>query len=144
MESSKNRNGLNSLVIQAGQPRCKIKQFGNVWFADLTKAKIQVFPIACWFDTIRSTMSNLISLTSVQLRRAARLQKQIETLNIHLAGILTGNNSTSAREIAPESKSVPAPTKPRKKMSAATRAKIAVGAKARWAEIRAERATTES
>jgi hypothetical protein len=86
-------------------------------------------------------MSNLSSLASAQLRRAADLQEQIEALNHQLAGVLAG----SGPALAPETVSVPVsePVKTRKnyKLSAAGRAKKIAAQKASWAKVRAEKAS---
>jgi hypothetical protein len=70
-------------------------------------------------------MSNLLSLTTTQLRRAADLKEKIEALNKELASILGTPASVSAKS-------------PKKKggMSAAGRAKVAAAQKARWAKIK--------
>ena len=70
-------------------------------------------------------MSNLSSLTSAQLKRAASLKDKIAALEKELNAIL-GAPTTAA--------SVP---KKKGKMSAAGRAKIAAAQKARWAKIKA-------
>jgi hypothetical protein len=77
-------------------------------------------------------MSNLISLTTTQLRHAADLKEKIEALNKELASILGA--------------STPAPAKaPKKsKMSAAGRAKVAAAQKARWAKIKAAKPAVKS
>ena len=69
-------------------------------------------------------MSNLISLTTTQLRHAADLKEKIEALNKQLASILGA--------------STPAPAKASKKgkMSVAGRANVAAAQKARWAKIK--------
>jgi hypothetical protein len=67
-------------------------------------------------------MSNLLSLTTTQLRRAADLKGKIEALQKQLASIL-----------GPAA--APAPKK-QFKMSAAARAKIAAAQKARWAKVK--------
>jgi len=68
-------------------------------------------------------MSNLISLTSAQLNRAADLKEQISRLERELFSIL-GERPAS----------VPSPKK--RKFSAAARAKIAAAQKARWAKLK--------
>ncbi len=67
-------------------------------------------------------MTNLLSLTTAQLRRAADLKENIETLNKELSSILGSPTSVSA--------------KPSKTMSAAARGKIAAAQKARWAKLK--------
>lgn len=69
-------------------------------------------------------MSNLLSLTSAQLRRAADLKEKIARLEKELASIL-GSTSPAA-----------APAKKRT-MSAATKKKMRAAQQARWAKIRA-------
>jgi hypothetical protein len=69
-------------------------------------------------------MSNLLSLTTKQLRRAADLKEKIEALNTELASILG----------TPASGSVKAPKK--RGMSAAGRTAVAAAQKARWAKIK--------
>ena len=71
-------------------------------------------------------MSNLLSLTTTQLRHAADLKEKIEALNKELASILGAPASVSAK--APKKKGG---------MSAAGRAKVAAAQKARWAKIKA-------
>jgi len=71
------------------------------------------------------------SLTSSQLRRALSLQERIEKLQKTLASIY-GNGESAASSPAPGAK---APRK--RRMSAAGRAAIRAGAKARWAKYRA-------
>jgi hypothetical protein len=69
-------------------------------------------------------MTNLLSLTTKQLRHAVSLKKQIETLSNRLASILG----------APASK--PAKARRKRGMSAAGRAAVAAAQKARWAKIK--------
>ena len=66
-------------------------------------------------------MSNLLSLTSAQLKHAADIKDKISALEKELAGILGSPT--------------PAPKK-KSKMSAAARAKIAAAQKARWAKAK--------
>jgi hypothetical protein len=68
-------------------------------------------------------MTNLLSLTSAQLRHAASLKDQIDRLSKQLSSILGSPASNGA------------PRK-RAKMSAAARAKIAKAQKARWAKVK--------
>ena len=105
-------------------------------------------------------MSNLLSLTTKQLRHAVTLKGQIEALTNKLASILGAPASVSAKrpkkrgmsaagraavaaaqkarwaKIKTAKTAAKAPTKKRK-MSAAGRAKIAATARARWAKIKA-------
>src|SRR5437764_1035689 len=73
-------------------------------------------------------MSNLSSLSSAQLRSAADIKDQIETLNKELGSLLGGSSSTAAKSSVPKGK---------RKMSAGARAKIAAAQKARWAKVNA-------
>jgi hypothetical protein len=97
-------------------------------------------------------MKSISSLTAEQLRRAAAIKEQIDTLESELGKILggaaeagTGKRvmSASARaRIAAAQRARWAKVKgnggaPRRKMSAAARAKIAAAAKARWAKAKA-------
>lgn len=82
-------------------------------------------------------MSNLSSLTSAQLRRAAELQEQIEALNGQLAGILSGNGSAEALETASVPGTEPVKTRKKYKLSTAGRAKKVAAQKARWAKVKA-------
>jgi aminoglycoside phosphotransferase len=72
-------------------------------------------------------MSSLLTgLSAQQLRRAAELKDKIQSLEKELGriGVL-------------ESKAAPAKKSSKRKMSAATKAKIAAAARARWAKVRA-------
>jgi len=72
-------------------------------------------------------MSDLLSLTSAQLKRAAAIKDKISAWEKKLASIL-GSTSTA---------SVAAPvSRKRRKLSAAGRAKIAAAQKARWAKVK--------
>jgi hypothetical protein len=110
-------------------------------------------------------MSILSSLSSNQLKRAAAIQEQIETLHEELADLLGGSAAAAPAAAAPKAgrrkisaagiarikaaqklrwakvkAGAPAKAgakKGKKKMSAAARAKIAAVAKARWAAIKA-------
>jgi hypothetical protein len=112
-------------------------------------------------------MSNLSSLTSAQLKRAAELKEQLEALAAELAGLLENGDATVVAEPARKGKfsaaglarlraaqkarwakikaakgdkKVSVEKKSRRKMSAAGRAKIAAGARARWARFHAAQA----
>jgi len=68
--------------------------------------------------------SSLIDITAKQLRQAAGIKERINELENELRGILGGTETTSLES-------------PRtKRMSAAGRAAIAAGARARWAKVR--------
>ena len=73
-------------------------------------------------------MSNLLSLTSSQLKRAADLKDRIEALNQELASLF-GSSATVA-SVEPKAK------RGRKKISAAGIAKIIAAQKARWAKVK--------
>jgi hypothetical protein len=79
-------------------------------------------------------MSNqLSSLTTVQLRRAADLKEKIDALDQELNALLGASASAS----------VEAPVKKRG-MSAAGRAKIAAGQKARWAKAKSGKSAAQT
>ena len=73
---------------------------------------------------------NLFDLTITQLKRAAAIKEQIETLNKELRGLLGASAKSGA---APKNK---------RTMSAATKKKIAASQKARWANPRRGNPTT--
>ena len=77
-------------------------------------------------------MSNLLTLTSAQLIKAANLKDKIEALTKELTGLL--GSSALVKSAAKPSK--------KKGMSAAGRAKIAAAQKARWAKVNAAKAKT--
>lgn len=68
---------------------------------------------------------NILDLTPNQLKRAAAIKEQIESLNRELRAIL----GTSA-------KSAPTTNKRKRTMSAAVKKKIAAAQRARWANLR--------
>jgi hypothetical protein len=80
----------------------------------------------------QTTMNNLLSLTTKQLRQAADLKEKIEALNIELVSILGAPASTYAK----------APKKPG--MSAAGRARVAAAQKARWAKIKGAKSAVKA
>ncbi|MEI6394109.1 MAG: hypothetical protein WCT12_23770, partial [Verrucomicrobiota bacterium] len=83
--------------------------------------------LTLFLDLLHIT-SNMINITSAQLRKAADLQEQIQELQQQVNQILGGEVPTPAQ-----------PTEaPKKKgeMSAAGRAAISAAAKARWAKRR--------
>jgi hypothetical protein len=75
------------------------------------------------------TTTNLLSLSVVQLRRAASIKEQIETLEAELSNLLGGISSG------------PAGKGNRSTRSAATRAKMAAAQRARWAKVNAGKQT---
>jgi hypothetical protein len=77
-------------------------------------------------------MSNLLSLTTTQLRHAADLKEKIEALTKELASILGAPAPVSAK--APKKST----------MSAAGRANVAKAQKARWAKIKAAKPTAKA
>ena len=72
-------------------------------------------------------MSSIINLSAQQLRRAAAIKEQIQSLENELGRIFVSS-------IKPV---VAAAPKKRRKMSAAARKKISLAAKARWAKVKA-------
>jgi hypothetical protein len=70
-----------------------------------------------------------MNISASQLRRAADIQDKIESLRRAFDKLIGGNSENP--------KSVAAPKRKRRKMSAAARAKIAAAARARWAKVRA-------
>jgi hypothetical protein len=76
-------------------------------------------------------MSNMLSELSVkQLKQAIRLREKIEALQTKLDHILGSSGTTPAAKGKPG-------RKPRRKMSAAAKAKISAAAKKRWAKAKA-------
>ena len=72
-------------------------------------------------------MSSIINLSAQQLRRAATIKEQIQSLENELNRIF-GSPAKTATAAAP---------KKRRKMSTAARKKISLAAKARWAKVKA-------
>jgi hypothetical protein len=73
-------------------------------------------------------MSSTINLSPAQLRQAANLKEQIQSLEKQVAQLL----GSTSKPAAPASKK-------KNKMSAAGRAKIAAAQKARWAKVKASK-----
>ena len=71
-------------------------------------------------------MNIILRLSSAELLQAAKLQEQIESVQSELE-LLVGTATTPTAE-----------PKRRRKMSAARRAKIAAGQRARWAKVKGE------
>jgi hypothetical protein len=74
---------------------------------------------------------SIINLTSKQLRRAASITEQIEELQNEL-NKLAGGSTTPAKT-----------AKPKRRMSAAGRARIRAAAKARWAKVKGSKRSTK-
>ena len=75
----------------------------------------------------QSPMTNLIDLTTSQLHHIIAIKEQIERLQGQIDSLVAGGEISSS----------PAAKAPKKRrMSAAARARIAAGARARWARIR--------
>src|SRR5438046_1265921 len=70
--------------------------------------------------------SSLIDLSPRQLRQAADLKERIDSLQHDLLQILGAVSQSNGAATAPQ----------KRKMSAAARARIAAGARARWAKIK--------
>jgi hypothetical protein len=70
--------------------------------------------------------ASLINITAQQLRKAATLKEQIENLEHELQRLLGGGTASANG----------AGRTPNRRMSAAGRATIAAGARARWAKIK--------
>jgi hypothetical protein len=84
----------------------------------------------------------MTNISADQLRRAAQIKDQIESLESELSKILGGGGNgvpSPARRGRPAKVADVATQgmKPKRKMSAAGRAKIAAAAKARWAKAKA-------
>ena len=73
--------------------------------------------------------SSIANLSAQQLRRAANIKDKIQSLENDLQRIL-GASRKSITAVAPKKK---------RKMSAAGRAKIAAGQKARWAKVKGQK-----
>jgi hypothetical protein len=83
----------------------------------------------------QSPMSILSSLTTSQLNYIIAIKKQIEALQSQI------NSIAAAGGDLPSPFTDEAPKKPRRRVSAAGRARIAAAARARWAKHRGNRAT---
>lgn len=77
-------------------------------------------------------------LSPAQLREAIKLSEQIDSLRQRLHGILGGPGQ--ARTASTAKKAAKAFKPGRRTMSPAARAKIAAGARARWAKVRGTKA----
>ena len=78
-------------------------------------------------------MSNLLSLTTTELRRAADLKEKIAKLSKELGSIL-GESAPVAGKVT---------RRKRRKMSAATRAKMSAAQAARWANIKSPKSSVK-
>jgi len=74
-------------------------------------------------------MSSIINVSAQQLRRAAVIKEQIQSLENELGRILGSSAKATVNAAA-----IP---KNRRKMSAAVRRKMAAAAKLRWAKVKA-------
>jgi hypothetical protein len=73
----------------------------------------------------------VMGLSTKQLRKAADLRAKIDGLERQLAAILVGGGGVAAAEPV---------SKPKRKMSAAAKAKISAAQKKRWAKEKAAKA----
>ena len=73
-------------------------------------------------------MSSIINLSAQELRRAAEIKEKIQSLEGEMNRILGPSPSVSTTA-----------AKPKRKMSAAARARIAAAQKARWAKVKASK-----
>lgn len=73
-------------------------------------------------------MSSIINLSAQELRRAAEIKEKIQSLEGELNRILGPFQPVSTTA-----------AKPKRKMSAAARARIAAAQKARWAKVKASK-----
>ena len=76
---------------------------------------------------------DISNLSLDQLKRAVAIKEQIEALESELAGLLGAPKPAAA-----------APVPGKRSLSAATRAKMAAAHQARWAKIRAAKATPKA
>src|SRR6266446_5922558 len=76
---------------------------------------------------------SLTDLSPRQLRQAADLKERIDSLQHDLSQILGAVSQPNGAATAPQ----------KRKMSAAARARIAAGARARWARIKGKRAAAK-
>jgi hypothetical protein len=74
---------------------------------------------------------NLTDVSSLQLRRALEIKEQIEKLESELNSILSGGQTASR-----QSTTASIPSRGRRTMSAAARARIAAAQRARWAKVK--------
>src|SRR4051812_14390893 len=74
----------------------------------------------------------LTSLSARDLRRAAEIKERIDSLQNELVQILGSKSVTPAGRTGPG----------RRRMGAAARARIAAGARARWAKVKASETST--
>ena len=78
-------------------------------------------------------MKSISSLTALQLRRAAAIKDQIDTLETELGKILGGDGATTTTGTTA--------TPGKRTMSASGRARIIAAQKARWAKVKGSSAT---
>ena len=82
---------------------------------------------------MKNTMSNLLTLTSAQLIKAANIKDKIEALTKELNGLL-GSPAPAVKAAKPAKRG----------MSAAGRAAVSAAAKLRWAKINAAKASPKA
>jgi hypothetical protein len=89
--------------------------------------------------------NNMTNVSASDLRKAASIKDKIEELQSELNKILGGGDGTGVKRKYTKKtggdvdkfKAAHGEEKPKRKMSAAGRAKIAAAAKARWAKVKA-------
>jgi hypothetical protein len=81
-------------------------------------------------------MTNLQTLTVEQLRKVVAIKEEIERLESKLANIAGGRGPGRPRAIAARVPGI----RRRRKMSAAAKARIAAGQRARWAKVKGRKA----
>lgn len=81
--------------------------------------------------------SILGDLSAQQLRKAASIRERIEKLEKQLAGLVAGSAEPSAARAAAPKQAAKELPKPKRRFSAATRAKMSQRLKARWAKAKA-------
>lgn len=90
-------------------------------------------------QTVRNIMTELQNLSVQQLRQALSIKERIESLQAELSTITVNEPGV----LAPSAKGGETASARRRKMSAAGKARIAAGQRARWAKVRAEKGKSE-
>lgn len=78
---------------------------------------------------------NIMDISTAELRRALRVKEQIESLQKELNSLLGVSNGGRRGRMV--SNGVTLGRRPRRRMSAAARARIAAAQRARWAKVKA-------